>query len=140
MKKTSQTAPAAATKTTAAAPATETNVDQTTTKTTAAAPATESIVTLAEICKELNIKPQSARVKLRRLLPKAKSEPGFRWVFPLADKQKIIDLLQKAEAPAAEAAPAAEGTPTVAEGTDVNGEAAPSDAGEPVADEPLPAE
>ena len=133
-----KTAPAAATETTA--PATEANVDQTTAA-PASAPASEPVVTLAEICKELGIKPQSARVKLRRLLPKAKSEPGFRWVFPLADKQKIIDLLQKAEAPAADSAPAtAEGAPAVAEGTDTDGETAPSDAGEPAADEPLPAE
>ena len=108
--------------------------------TTPAAP-TEPVITLAEICKELNIKPQSARVKLRRQLGEGRTkEVGFRWVFPLADKDKVIEMLKKTEAPAAEAAPAAEGTPTDAEGTDTDGETAPTDAGEPAADEPLPAE
>lgn len=50
-------------------------------------------VTLSEICQELGLKPQLARVKLRRKLAKESREPGFRWVFPLEDKQKIVDLL-----------------------------------------------
>ena len=107
--------------------------------TTPAAP-TEPVITLAEICKELNIKPQSARVKLRRQLGEGRTkEVGFRWVFPLADKDKVIEMLKKTEAPATAAAPAAEGTPAVAEDTNAT-DAAPTDAGEPAADEPLPAE
>lgn len=119
----------------ASAATTESNIDQTNAGQTPARAL--DIITLAEICQELSTKPQAARVKLRRELPKAKSEPGFRWVFPLADKQKIIDLLQKPEAKAPEAAPAAEGS----DATDTGAEdEAPSSAGEPVAEEPLPAE
>ena len=49
-------------------------------------------ITLSEICKELGIKPQAARVKLRRKLADAKGE-GFRWVFPIERKEEIVTLL-----------------------------------------------
>ena len=59
-------------------------------------------ISLADICAELGIKPQGARVKLRRKMKEAKGE-GFRWVFPLEQKDEIIALLtakaeKKAEA------------------------------------------
>lgn len=49
-------------------------------------------VTLSEICAELGIKPQGARVKLRRKMKEAKGE-GFRWTFPIEQKAEIIALL-----------------------------------------------
>ena len=57
-------------------------------------------ITLAEICKEMGIKPQGARVKLRKKLADAKGE-GFRWVFPIERKDEIVALLTPA--PKAEA-------------------------------------
>lgn len=55
-------------------------------------------ITLSEICAELGIKPQSARVKLRRKMKEAKGE-GFRWTFPIEQKAEIVALLTvKAEA------------------------------------------
>ena len=55
-------------------------------------------ITLSEICAELGIKPQGARVKLRRKMKEAKGE-GFRWTFPIEQKAEIIALLTaKAEA------------------------------------------
>ena len=55
-------------------------------------------VTLSEICAELGIKPQGARVKLRRKMKEAKGE-GFRWTFPIEQKAEIVALLTaKAEA------------------------------------------
>jgi len=62
-------------------------------------------ISLAEICAELGIKPQNARVKLRRKMKAEKGE-GFRWVFPIDQKDEIVSLL-KSSAPAAPAAPAA---------------------------------
>lgn len=57
-------------------------------------------ITLSEICAELGIKPQGARVKLRRKMKEAKGE-GFRWTFPIEQKAEIIALLTaKAEAKA----------------------------------------
>ena len=102
--------------------------------TTPAAP-TEPVITLAEICKELSTKPQAARVKLRRQLGEGRTkEVGFRWVFPLADKDKVIEMLKKAEtAPTADEAPTADSAPA----TDDSAPAA--DGAEPVT-EPLPAE
>jgi hypothetical protein len=52
-------------------------------------------ITLAEICNEMGIKPQSARVKLRKKLADAKGE-GFRWVFPIEQKDEIVALLTPA--------------------------------------------
>lgn len=52
-------------------------------------------VSLAEICAELGIKPQGARVKLRKKLAEAKGE-GFRWSFPAEQKAEIMALLQPA--------------------------------------------
>lgn len=52
----------------------------------------QEVVTLAEICEELGIKPQSARVKLRKKLAEAKGE-GFRWSFPVERKAEIVALL-----------------------------------------------
>jgi len=52
-------------------------------------------ITLAEICKEMGIKPQGARVKLRKKLADAKGE-GFRWVFPIERKEEIVALLTPA--------------------------------------------
>lgn len=49
-------------------------------------------VTLAEICEELGIKPQGARVKLRKRLGKEEGD-SFRWTFPLSQKDHIVDLL-----------------------------------------------
>lgn len=64
---------------------------------TEAATATATI-TLSEICAELGIKPQGARVKLRRKMKEAKGE-GFRWTFPIEQKAEIVALLTaKAEA------------------------------------------
>ena len=64
--------------------------------------AVKDTITLAEICVELGIKPQGARVKLRRKLKEAKGE-GFRWTFPIDQKDEIVELLtKKAEKPAAE--------------------------------------
>ncbi len=55
-------------------------------------------ITLSEICAELGIKPQGARVKLRRKMKEAKGE-GFRWTFPIEQKAEIVALLTaKAEA------------------------------------------
>lgn len=66
-------------------------------------------ISLAEICAELGIKPQSARIKLRKKLKDSKGE-GFRWVFPLEQKAEIVELLtakpEKAEK--AEAKPTAD--------------------------------
>ena len=57
-------------------------------------------ITLSEICAELGIKPQGARVKLRRKMKEAKGE-GFRWAFPIEQKAEIVALLTaKAEAKA----------------------------------------
>ena len=57
-------------------------------------------ITLSEICAELGIKPQGARVKLRRKMKEAKGE-GFRWTFPIEQKAEIVSLLTvKAEATA----------------------------------------
>ena len=57
-------------------------------------------ITLSEICAELGIKPQGARVKLRRKMKEAKGE-GFRWTFPIEQKAEIVALLTaKAEAKA----------------------------------------
>ena len=61
-------------------------------------------ISLTDICKELDIKPQGARVKLRRKMKEAKGA-GFRWVFPLEQKDEIITLLTaKAEKKEAEEA------------------------------------
>jgi hypothetical protein len=49
-------------------------------------------ITLSEICAELGIKPQGARVKLRRKMKEAKGE-GFRWSFPIEQKAEIVALL-----------------------------------------------
>lgn len=49
-------------------------------------------ITLSEICAELGIKPQGARVKLRRKMKEAKGE-GFRWTFPIEQKDEIVSLL-----------------------------------------------
>lgn len=49
-------------------------------------------ISLAEICKELGIKPQAARVKLRKKMADSKGE-GFRWVFPIEQKDEIVELL-----------------------------------------------
>lgn len=55
-------------------------------------------ITLSEICAELGIKPQGARVKLRRKMKASKGE-GFRWVFPIEQKDEIVAILTaKAEA------------------------------------------
>ena len=67
-----------------------------------AAPVTT--ITLSDICKEMDIKPQSARIKLRKKLTGSK-EAGFRWVFPIEKKEEIMALLTPApkadpEAPA----------------------------------------
>ena len=57
-------------------------------------------ISLSEICAELGIKPQGARVKLRRKMKEAKGE-GFRWTFPIEQKAEIVALLTaKAEAKA----------------------------------------
>ena len=57
-------------------------------------------ITLSEICSEVGIKPQGARVKLRRKMKEAKGE-GFRWTFPIEQKAEIVALLTaKAEAKA----------------------------------------
>ena len=50
-------------------------------------------ITLAEICSEMGIKPQGARVKLRKKLGKETKGEGFRWVFPIERKAEIVDLL-----------------------------------------------
>lgn len=52
-------------------------------------------VTLAEICAEMGIKPQGARIKLRKKLAEAKGE-GFRWSFPIEQKDEIVALLTPA--------------------------------------------
>ena len=49
-------------------------------------------VSLADICEEMGIKPQSARIKLRKKMTESKA-PGFRWVFPLEQKEEIMELL-----------------------------------------------
>ena len=58
----------------------------------AEAPDNTTEITLSEICKELGIKPQAARVKLRRKLAATKGD-GFRWVFPIELKEEIVTLL-----------------------------------------------
>lgn len=54
-------------------------------------------ISLAEICKEMGIKPQGARVKLRKKLAQEEKGEGFRWVFPIERKDEIIALLTPAE-------------------------------------------
>jgi hypothetical protein len=54
--------------------------------------ATVETISLADICKEMGIKPQGARVKLRKKLANAKGD-GFRWVFPIEQKDEIVALL-----------------------------------------------
>ena len=66
-------------------------------------------ITLAEICKEMGIKPQGARVKLRKKLAAEEKGEGFRWVFPIERKDEIIALLTPAEK--AEVDPEAEPKP-----------------------------
>lgn len=57
-------------------------------------------ITLKEICEELGIKPTNARQKLRSKMKASKGE-GFRWVFPVDQKDEIVELLKsKAEAKA----------------------------------------
>ena len=58
---------------------------------------TVTTISLADICKELSIKPQAARVKLRKKLAAAKGA-GFRWAFTedQVDEVKAI-LTVKAE-------------------------------------------
>ena len=58
----------------------------------AEAQANTNEITLAEICAELGIKAQGARVKLRRKMADSKGE-GFRWVFPIEQKDEIVALL-----------------------------------------------
>ena len=58
-------------------------------------PVAPTTVTLSEICKEMGIKPQSARIKLRKKLAGSK-EPGFRWTFPVDQKAEIVALLTPA--------------------------------------------
>ena len=56
---------------------------------------TEQVIetfTLAQLCEELGIKPQGARVKLRKRLGKEEGD-SFRWTFPLSQKDEIIALL-----------------------------------------------
>lgn len=78
--------------------------------TEAAAPAVE-MITLKEICEELGIKPANARQRLRAKMTKS-TAGGFRWEWPVEQKDEIVAFLKKpaesaAEAPA-EAAEAAE--------------------------------
>ena len=125
MKETAAASVAATSAIAAAAAAAAEPVTENTVSTALADP----VITLAEICKEIGIKPQSARVKLRRQLGEGRTkEVGFRWVFPLADKDKVIEMLKKAEtAPTADSAPATDDSAPAADGA------------EPVT-EPLPAE
>lgn len=56
---------------------------------------TEQVIetfTLAQLCEELGIKPQTARVKLRKLLGKEEGD-SFRWTFPIGQKDNIVKLL-----------------------------------------------
>ena len=56
---------------------------------------TEQVIetfTLAQLCEELGIKPQTARVKLRKRLGKEEGD-SFRWVFPISQKDEITELL-----------------------------------------------
>lgn len=53
-------------------------------------------ITLAAICNEMGIKPQSARVKLRKKLADEAKGDGFRWVFPIERKEEIVALLTPA--------------------------------------------
>ena len=53
-------------------------------------------ISLAEICKEMGIKPQGARVKLRKKLGTESKGEGFRWVFPIERKDEIVALLTPA--------------------------------------------
>lgn len=100
-------------------------------ETQASATSAEPVITLAEICKELNIKPQAARVKLRRQLGEGRTkEAGFRWVFPLTDKEKVIEMLKKPEAKTED--PIADSAAPLAES-----DAAPAEA---ETNEPLPVE
>ena len=50
-------------------------------------------VSLSEICTEMNIKPQGARIKLRKKLGKKSRGDNFRWVFPIEQKAEIVALL-----------------------------------------------
>lgn len=52
----------------------------------------ENHFTLSDLCEELDIKPQGARVKLRRKLADAKGD-GFRWTFHNDRKDEIVELL-----------------------------------------------
>jgi len=77
--------------------------------TEAATVETPTTITLSEICAELGIKPQGARVKLRRKMKSAKGE-GFRWTFPIEQKDEIVAMLTaKAEAKSKKAAEADDG-------------------------------
>jgi hypothetical protein len=62
----------------------------------------QTTISLAQICEEMGIKTQGARVKLRKKLAEAKGD-GFRWTFPIEQKDEIVALLTpkaKAEAEA----------------------------------------
>jgi hypothetical protein len=56
------------------------------------------VVTLKQICEELNIKPAAARRKLRGKL--GKSEGDFRWEFTPEEAIKVKDILTAVKAPA----------------------------------------
>lgn len=60
-------------------------------------------ITLAAICEEMGIKPQGARVKLRKKLGSETKGDGFRWVFDLDRKDEIVALLTPAAKAEAEA-------------------------------------
>ena len=58
-------------------------------------------ITLKEICEELGIKPASARQKLRAKMKDSKAD-NFRWVFPVEQKDEIVELLKSKAKPGAE--------------------------------------
>ena len=73
----------------------------------AQAPEVPTTISLAEICAEMGIKPQGARIKLRKKLGKESRGDVARWVFPLERKDEIVALLTPA--PKAEKEAPAEG-------------------------------
>ncbi len=56
------------------------------------APETPALTPLADICKELGIKPVAARIKLRKKFSASK-EKGFRWAFSAEQVEEVRTIL-----------------------------------------------
>ena len=52
-----------------------------------------ALIPLADICKELGIKPSAARIKLRKKLGNENKGEGFRWSFTEEQKANVVATL-----------------------------------------------